>query len=140
MNSDFYVCLKKELRVKIIIFCFFFILAGCANPTPKILPDSLHYAAVGKPYLQVINISGGALDEKSTSVIIQPEDSGLHWSPTIGYSYWEGKQSIKEDYHTIVIQGTPLNKGLISISIGGFTYGTMYPGKDFSKVYEITVK
>jgi len=132
--------LKKELKVKIIIFCFFFILVGCGNPTPKISPDYLPDSAMGKPYLQVINISGGAINEKSTSVIIQPKDSGLHWSPTIGYSYWEGKQSIKEDYHTIVIQGTPLNKGLISIPISGFTYGTMYPGKDFSKVYEITVK
>lgn len=125
--------------MKKLIPVLFFLIAGCGNPTPKVLPDYLPDAVVGKPYLQVINISGGALNEKSTSVIIQPKDSGLHWSPTIGYSYWEGKQSIKEDYHTIVIQGIPLKKGVISISADGSTLGTMYPGKDFNKTYEIEV-
>ncbi|EEG85147.1 hypothetical protein PROPEN_03516 [Proteus penneri ATCC 35198] len=69
--------MKKELKVKFIIFCFFFILAGGVNSTPKIMPSQLPDAKINQMYSQIIQISGGALGGKTTGVIINPTDSGL---------------------------------------------------------------
>lgn len=133
------VCLKKELKVKIIIFCFFFILAGCVNSTPKIIPSQLPDAKINQMYSQIIQISGGALDGKTTGVIINPTDSGLSWKPKTWNQEWNGEIFKKEDFHNITIYGKPLKKGRVTIKVSGFTYGTMYPGKEFNKTYEIKV-
>ncbi|CRL62795.1 hypothetical protein [Proteus vulgaris] len=50
-----------------------------------------------------------------------------------------GKVQKDIDFHTITVLGIPLERGVIQIKISGFSYGTMYPGKEFNKTYEIKV-
>lgn len=114
-------------------------LVGCGNPTPKVTPDNLPSAIVGAEYNAVINISGGYISEKSISFEITPVDSGLSWSPMISYRNSLGEVQKDIDFHTITVLGIPLEKGVIQIKISGFSYGTMYPGKEFNKTYEIKV-
>ncbi|MEQ2027070.1 hypothetical protein ABLB84_15205 [Xenorhabdus szentirmaii] len=125
-----------------ILILFVFLLYGCGNPTPKVLPTSnfLPDAVVYEPYQTLITITGGALDESSVSVSIQPIDSGLTWSPKESIVQWEGKDEIRKDYHHINITGIPKKTELIKIEVSGFTFGTMYPGKSFDKIYTIKVK
>ncbi|WP_265503741.1 hypothetical protein [Providencia heimbachae] len=125
--------------MRIIIFCIFFVLAGCGNPTPKVTPNNLPSAIAGAEYNTVINISGGYISDKSISFNIIPSNSGLLWSPMISYRNFQGKVQKDVDFHTITVSGTPLKKGTIQIKISGFTHGTMYPGKEFSKTYQIEV-
>ncbi|MDB9566125.1 hypothetical protein OW293_005855 [Providencia rettgeri] len=125
--------------MRIIVFCFFFILVGCGNSTPKVTPDNLPSAMAGAGYNTVINISGGYISEKSISFDIIPSNSGLSWSPMISYRNSLGKVQKDVDFHTITVSGTPLKKGTIQIKISGFTHGTMYAGKEFHKIYEIKV-
>lgn len=112
---------------------------GCGNPTPKLTPDRLPVGTTGIDYNAVINISGGYISQRSISVKITPQDSGLTWSPKVSYLTFQGKTQKDEDFHEISITGIPLLKGVIQIQIDGFTYGTMYPGKEFHKIYNITV-
>ncbi|WP_051473610.1 hypothetical protein [Providencia alcalifaciens] len=114
-------------------------LMGCGNPTPKVTPNNLPSAIAGEEYNTVINISGGYISEKSISFDIIPSNSGLSWSPMISYRNSLGKVQKDVDFHTITVSGTPLKKGVIQIKISGFTYGTMYAGKEFHKTYEIKV-
>nr|WP_314264039.1 hypothetical protein [uncultured Moellerella sp.] len=125
--------------MKKLITVLFFLIVGCGNPTPKIMPSQLPDANINEMYSQVIQISGGALDGKTTGVIINPTDSGLSWRPKTWNQEWNGEAFKKEDFHNITIYGKPLKKGRVTIKVSGFTYGTMYPGKDFNKTYEIEV-
>lgn len=114
-------------------------LIGCGNHTPKVTPNKLSPAISGMNYNTVINISGGYISERGINVDITPDNSGLSWSPIISYRNSLGKVQKDLDFHTITVSGTPLNKGVIKIKIDGFTSGTMYPGKEFHKIYNITV-
>lgn len=115
-------------------------MVGCGNPTPKVTPNKLPAGTYGAVYDTEINISGGYISDRSISIDITPTDSGLTWTPKISYLTFQGKTQKNEDYHTIRISGKPLVKSPIKIYIRGFTYGTMYPGKEFSKTYDVTVK
>ncbi|WP_233420910.1 hypothetical protein [Xenorhabdus nematophila] len=52
--------------MKKILIIFIFLLYGCGNPTPKVLPKSefLPDAVINEPYQASITITGGALNEK----------------------------------------------------------------------------
>ncbi|WP_338804410.1 hypothetical protein WDV76_02745 [Xenorhabdus griffiniae] len=128
--------------MKKILIIFIFFLYGCGNPTPKILPKSefLPDAVINEPYQASFTITGGALDETSVFVSIHPVDSGLKWSPKKDIFQWEGKEEITYDYHHINITGIPKKTELIKVKVGGFTFGTMYPGKEFNKTFTIKVK
>ncbi|MCP9267269.1 hypothetical protein M5U04_03955 [Xenorhabdus sp. XENO-1] len=128
--------------MKNILIIFIFLLYGCGNPTPKVLPksDALPDAVINEPYQASITITGGALNEKSVWVTINPTNSGLTWNPKDSSFQWQGEKIIKKDYHHINITGTPQKAELIKIEIVGFTLGTMYAGKDFNKTYTIKVK
>lgn len=123
----------------IILLTAILTLIGCGNPTPKVTPNKLPSAIVGSEYNTVINITGGYINEKSISFDITPDNSGLTWSPMISYRNSLGKVQKDVDYHTITVSGIPLKTGIIKIKIDGFTYGTMYAGKEFNKIYEIEV-
>lgn len=115
-------------------------MIGCGNPIPIVTPDQLPEGTSGMAYNVAINISGGYISHKSISVKITPQDSGLTWSPKISYLTFQGKTQKDEDFHEISITGIPSIKGVIQIKIDGFTSGTMYAGKEFHKIYDVTVK
>ncbi|MBE8589043.1 hypothetical protein, partial [Xenorhabdus griffiniae] len=91
--------------MKKILIIFIFLLCGCGNPTPKVLPESeiLSDAVINEPYQASITITGGALNEKSVWVEINPADSGLTWHPKESSFQWEGKEIIRKHYHNINI-------------------------------------
>ncbi|WP_274711308.1 hypothetical protein [Xenorhabdus bovienii] len=128
--------------MKKILIIFIFLLYGCGNPTPKVLPKSefLPDAVINEPYQASITITGGALNEKSVWVKIHPTGSGLTWNPKDSSFLWGGKKEIRKDYHHINITGTPKKTELIKIEVVGFTLGTIYAGKEFNKNYTIKVR
>ncbi|QXX98924.1 hypothetical protein IM817_12430 [Serratia marcescens] len=122
------------------IFILLLVLVGCGNPTPTVTPEQLSDAVVGYPYMEMLQISGGALNRRSTGVIITPENSGLKWKPKVNYRKFGERVQKDEDFHNIIIYGTPNGKGKVTVEVSGFTLGTMYPGKGFFKSYEIEVR
>lgn len=128
--------------MKYLIFVLIFIVSGCASSRPAVLPEKseLTVATVNHKYRDVIEIKGGAVNESSVSVIIIPNDSGLAWSPEeIKYSFG-GEDTVNKDYHRIIISGIPKKSGNYSVTVSGFTLGTMHSGKDFYKKYTINIK
>lgn len=126
--------------MKNIIFILALLLIGCGNPTPKVTPDKLPNAVVDHPYSELVYISNGVIDRKTIDIAITPGNSGLTWTPKITYYRWGNDIEKSENFHQISIHGTPIQKGKIKINIEGFTYGTMYAGKEFNKLYEINVE
>lgn len=128
--------------MKYLIYILILIVAGCASTHPAVFPekDALKVATVNHQYQDVIEIKGGAVNESSVSVIITPNDSGLVWSPEeVNYDFG-GEDGINKDYHRIIISGIPKKSGDYSVTISGFTLGTMHSGKDFYKKYTIKIK
>lgn len=84
-------------------------------------------------------IKGGAVNESSVSVSITPNGSGLIWSPEeIKYSFG-GEDGVNKNYHRIIISGIPKKSGDYSVTVSGFTLGTMYSGKYFHKKYTVKI-
>ncbi|WP_346827802.1 hypothetical protein [Serratia inhibens] len=128
--------------MKYLIFVLIFVVSGCASSSPTVLPEKseLTVATVNHKYRNIIEIKGRAVNESSVSVSITPSDSGLAWSPEeIKYSFG-GEDGVNKDYHRIIISGIPKKSGDYSVTISGFTLGTMHSGKDFYKKYAIKVK
>ncbi|MBJ8997838.1 MULTISPECIES: hypothetical protein [Citrobacter] len=102
--------------------------------------SELTVATINNQYQEVIEIKGGAVNEFSISVTITPNGSGLAWSPEeIKYSFG-GEDGVNKDYHRIIISGIPKKSGDYSVTVSGFTLGTIHSGKDFYKKYTITIK
>lgn len=73
------------------------------------------------------------------SVSITPNGSGLIWSPEeIKYSFG-GEDGVNKNYHRIIISGIPKKSGDYSVTVSGFTLGTMYSGKYFHKKYTVKI-
>lgn len=124
---------------KLIFIIALFTLVGCGNAMPEVTPDNLPPATYGKPYHAVINISGGYMYENNISIKITPADSGLMWSPEITYLTFQGEKQKNVNYHTISISGTVLTREPIKIDINGSSFGTVYAGKEFKKIYKLAV-
>ncbi len=128
--------------MKFFIYTLILIVSGCTGSHPTILPEKndLKVATVNHKYQDVIEIKDGAVNESSVSVSIIPNDSGLAWNPEeIKYSFG-GEDGVNKDYHRIIISGIPKKTGNYSVTVSGFTLGTMYSGKDFYKQYTIKIK
>ncbi|MBH2847064.1 hypothetical protein I6U52_25590 [Serratia marcescens] len=128
--------------MKYLIYALIFIVSGCAGTHPTVLPEKndLKVATVNHKYQDIIEINGGAVNESSVSVSITPNDSGLAWSPEENKYSFGGEEGINKDYHRIIISGIPKKSGDYSVTISGFTLGTMHSGKDFYKKYTIKIK
>lgn len=111
-----------------------FLLVGCSNPTPKVISDKLPYAVIYYPYSELIKISGGILNRKSVEIVITSEDPGLEWKIKVSYRKWRS-----EYFHNITIYGIPYKKDVITFSVFGSSLLTMYPSKEFNKIYKVTV-
>lgn len=118
------------------------IVSGCTASRLAVLPErnELTIAKVNYRYRDVIEIKGGAVNESSVSVSITPNGSGLVWNPEeIKYSFG-GEDGVNKDYHRIIISGIPKKPGDYSVTVSGFTLGTMHSGQDFYKQYTIEIK
>lgn len=92
---------------------FILIISGCASPEPDIIPETsnLSAATVNHKYQEIIEISGGAVNKSSVSVIVTPSDSGLTWNPEeIKYNSG-GEEGVSKNYHRIIISGIPKKAG-----------------------------
>ncbi|MEE4412134.1 MULTISPECIES: hypothetical protein [unclassified Serratia (in: enterobacteria)] len=128
--------------MKYLIFVLIFVVSGCASSSPTVLPEKseLTVATVNHKYRNIIEIKGRDVNESSVLVSITPNDSGLVWNPEeVKYSFG-GEDGISKDYHRIIISGIPKKSGNYSVTVSGFTLGTMHSGKDFYKKYAIKVK
>ncbi|MEQ0231231.1 hypothetical protein [Klebsiella sp. CN_Kp116] len=128
--------------MKYLIYVLILIVSGCTGTHPTVLPEKnvLKVATVNHKYQDIIEIKGGAVNESSVSVSITPNDSGLVWNPE-GVKYtFGGEDGINKDYHRIIISGIPKKTGDYSVTVSGFTLGTMHSGKDFYKKYTIKIK
>lgn len=128
--------------MKYLIFVLIFIVSGCSSAHPTVLPEKndLKVATVNQKYQGVIEIKGGAVNQSSVSVSITPSDSGLVWNPEEVKYDFGGEDGINKDYHRIIISGIPKKSGDYSVTVSGFTLGTMHSGKDFYKKYTIKIK
>lgn len=117
-------------------------MSGCAGTHPTVLPEknNLKVATVNHKYRDVIDLKGGAVNESSVSVSITPNGSGLVWDPEEVKYGFGGEDGINKDYHRIIITGIPKKSGDYSVTVSGFTLGTMHSGKDFYKKYKIKIK
>jgi hypothetical protein len=107
------------------------------NPARK---KGLKVATVNHKCQDVIEIKGGAVNESSVSISINPNDSGLVWNPEeIKYSFG-GEDGVNKDYHRIIISSIPKKSGNYSVTVSWFTLGTMHSGKDFYKKYTVKIK
>lgn len=133
---------KPLSQMKYLIYILIFNVSGCTGSHPVVLPekDELTIATINNQYQEVLEIKGGAVNESSVSVSITPADSGLTWNPEeIKYSF-VGEGGVNKDYHRIIISGIPIKSGDYSVTVSGFTLGTIHSGKDFYKKYTITIK
>lgn len=73
------------------------------------------------------------------SVSITPNDSGLVWNPEEVKYAFDGDDGVNKDYHRIIISGIPKTSDY-SVTISGFTLGTMRSGQDLYKQYTIKIK
>lgn len=128
--------------MKYLIYILIFIVSGCTGSHPVVLPEKseLTVATINNQYQEVIEIKCGAVNESSVSVSITPNGSGLAWNPEeIKYSFG-GEDGVNKDYHRIIISGIPKKLGDYSVTVSGFTLGTIHSGKDFYKKYTIKIK
>lgn len=128
--------------MKYFICVLIVIVSGCSSTHPTILPEKndLKVATINHKYQEAIEIKGGAVNESSVSVSITPNDSGLSWDPEETKYSFGGENGVNKDYHRIIISGIPKKSGDYSVTVSGFTLGTMYSGKDFYKQYTIKIK
>lgn len=128
--------------MKYLICVLIIIVSGCTASRLAVLPEKneLTIAKVNYRYRDVIEIKGGAVNESSVSVSITPNGSGLVWNPEeIKYTFG-GEDGVNKDYHRIIISGIPEKSGDYSVTVSGFTLGTMHSGQDFYKQYTIKIK
>jgi hypothetical protein len=127
--------MKKSRYYLILIINLFlvFSLTGCfCRQKIEVLPKSLPNASFGKLYYAEINIKGGRVDDRLFDYLIEPENSGLELLPFDLKSLGP--------YNHLVVKGTPKMTGTIIIKFTGATFGTMYPGSEFKKIYTIKVE
>lgn len=128
--------------MKNLICILILIVSGCTASRLTVLPEKneLTIATVNYKCRDIIEIKGEAVNEFSVSVSITPNGSGLVWNPEeIKYSFG-GEDGVNKDYHRIIISGIPKKSGDYSVTVSGFTLGTMHSGQDFYKQYTIKIK
>lgn len=128
--------------MKYSIYVLIVIVSGCTDTHPTVLPEKkvLKVVTVNYKCRDVIEIKGGAVNESSISVSITPNGSGLiQNSEEIKYSFG-GENEVNKGYHRIIISGIPKKTGDYSVTVSGFTLGTMHSGQDFYKQYTIKIK
>ena len=110
-----------------------FVLAGCVSKG-KILPKNLPDATLNKPYYAeiFIYVGPGPVIGRSFHYQIEPENSGIELAP---YDL-----NSPAAYNHLAVKGSPKVTGMIKIKIAGSTYGTMFSGKEFKKIYTINVE
>jgi len=128
--------------MKCLIYAFILIVSACTGTHPTVLPEKndLKVATANHKYQYIIKINGGAVNESSVSVNITPNDSGLVLNPEEVKNDFGGEDGMNKNYHRIIISGIPKKLGDYSVTVSGFTLGTMHSGKDFYKEYTIKIK
>lgn len=104
------------------------------NFSPK--GNELYGGYVGQSYSSEIEITNAILFKENIGVDISPPESGLEWKPKVTTS----KREEEEDYHYLIISGTPKEAGDVLIYIKGYSMGTSIPGSKINKVYVIKIK
>lgn len=117
------------------------LIFGCGTRSPVVLPDAtaLPNATLKNMYHAQIKIKGGPINKTSVSVIITPSDSGLMWKPETKMYVFAGEEKMNEDYHNIIIYGTPSKEGNYDVIVSGHTLGTMYSGGSFYRNYRLAI-
>ncbi|WP_392562167.1 hypothetical protein RHO12_01375 [Orbus sturtevantii] len=110
-----------------------FLLIGCIPPRVIITPDKLPDAIIGMPYSAEIKIDGGSGPIGGFENIIYPEHCGLK------IIFPEVNGVVESNY--MRIQGTPVVKQEISVSLKGFMIPTGWnDSSSYKKIYIIKVK
>lgn len=139
--------MKKILHKVLILIlsCAYIVLLGCSQKI-RVYPDKLLDAKVGQPYYAEIKITGGRVIYDRSSI----EINGSKVSACSFYSNIEPANGLRiesiysnnetvNQYNYLKIYGTPLEATNSLITIAGSTYGTMYPGRQFEKTYQLKV-
>lgn len=128
---------------RLMFLLFFLLIVSCSSPQIDFSPPGkmLPSARVGEVYNQKIVIGANLEDEpefltaENTKVEIYPADIGLQ---VISNKKRKDGLSI---YNFLSISGAPSKSGLVTVSISGFTYGSMYTKSGrFYKAYSLEVK
>ncbi|MBB3303953.1 MULTISPECIES: hypothetical protein [unclassified Enterobacter] len=127
--------------MKFLIILVVVIISGCSSASPEVLPEvmKLSNATLKVKYHNEIEIKGGPVNKTSVSVIITPSNSGLMWKPKTTMYVFAGEEKMNEDYHKIIIYGTPSKVGDFDVIVSGHTLGTMYSGIGFYRKYRLVI-
>lgn len=106
---------------------FFFLSSTKMSVEPSNLPN----AKLGQPYYATIEIMGPVIS-RSFHYEITPLESGLDLKPL-------APEAIRP-FKNLKLEGVPIVKGEIILTISGSTYGTMEVGQRFDKTYTIKVE
>lgn len=106
------------------------LVIGCSDPV-KVSPDKLPDAYLNQPYEANIEIINSAVDEMTFHSTFS--DVNFKITPKI-------RESGRDNYNNLIINGLPTTLDPISVYISGNTYGTNFLGKQFEKEYTIHVK
>lgn len=104
------------------------------SPKTSVEPPSLPNAKLGQPYYATITINSypGPVISRSFHYEITPLESGIDLKPL-------APEAIRP-FKNLKLEGVPIVKDEIILTISGSTYGTMEVGQRFDKTYTIKVE
>ncbi|WP_340618658.1 hypothetical protein [Xenorhabdus entomophaga] len=123
-----------------LIFCVFFLTACGSNVSFSPKGENLPDAQVGKPYYNVVDISGGGVITPNNN--ITPDDFGLYIQQCELPKNRITKDTVsRKDFNCFIIKGIPTKTGYLKVNVSGAVYGHMFKSPtQFHKIYSIKVK